>query len=142
VHMAEPHLAALQIVFTPENWSGEVEFQSALDGRVINDGVARYRGLNSKHLEPVESRAVDEETVYLKVRTNQSELRIAQAARTRVCSNGDSLDIERKIVEEPGYIAHHSSWKAQKGMDLYVEKVIAIFTSRDHASAGCGIEAR
>jgi alpha,alpha-trehalase len=141
VHMAEPHLAALQIVFTPENWSGEVEFQSALDGRVINDGVARYRGLNSKHLEPEESRALDEETVYLKVRTNQSELRIAQAARTRVCSNGDSLDIERKIVEEPGYIAHHFMVQAQKGMDLYLEKVIAIFTSRDRASAGCGIEA-
>jgi alpha,alpha-trehalase len=96
VHMAEPHLAAIELVFTPENWSGEVEFQSALEGRVINDGVPRYRGLNSKHLEPVETCAFDEETVLLKVRTNQSELYIAQAARTRFSKNGEELEARKQ----------------------------------------------
>ncbi len=43
VHMGNPHLAALQMTVQPENWSGDVEVMSALDGRVINAGVARYR---------------------------------------------------------------------------------------------------
>ncbi|HEJ83531.1 MAG TPA: glycoside hydrolase family 65 protein [Desulfobacteraceae bacterium] len=141
VHMAEPHLAALEIVFTPENWSGEVEFRSGLDGRVTNDGVPRYRGLNSNHLETLEARAVDEETLFLKVRTRQSGLRIAQAARTRVSRNGDILDVERRAVAEPGYTAHHFTLQAEKGTDLCVEKVMALFTSRDYASAECGLEA-
>ncbi|MFP4111146.1 MAG: trehalose-phosphatase, partial [Desulfonatronovibrio sp.] len=55
VHMTQSHLAVLEVTFTPENWSGEVEFQSALDGRVVNNGVARYQGLNNEHLEPVQT---------------------------------------------------------------------------------------
>jgi hypothetical protein len=51
VHMANPHLAAIEWRLTPENWSGAVEIRSALDGTVINDGVKRYRGLSAKHLE-------------------------------------------------------------------------------------------
>jgi alpha,alpha-trehalase len=143
VHMAEPHLAAIELVFTPENWSGEVEFQSALEGRVINDGVPRYRGLNSKHLEPVETRAVDDETMYLKVRTNQSELGIAQAARTRLSKNGEDLPcVKKETMEEPGYIAQRFVVEVEKGADIGVEKVISLFTSRDHALAECGLEAR
>jgi alpha,alpha-trehalase len=142
VHMAEPHLAASELVFTPENWTGEVVFQSALEGRVINDGVPRYRGLSNNHLVPVETDAVDEETMYIEVRTNQSELEIAQAARTRVFKNGDELQVERRIIEEPGYIAQRVVVEAEKGADICVEKVVALFTSRDHASAECGLESR
>lgn len=141
VHMAEPHLGALELVFSPENWSGEVEFRSALDGRVINDGVPRYRGLNSDHLESLEARAVDEETLFLKVRTRQSELRIAQAARTRICKDGDMMGIEKRSVEEPGYVAHHFTIRTEKGAELCLEKVVALYTSRDRASAECGLEA-
>ena len=142
VHMAEPHLAAVEVVFTPENWSGEVEFRSALDGKVINDGVPRYRGLNSEHLVPLETLGIDAQTLYLKVRTNQSDLGIAQAARTRLCRNGVETGVERKTVEKKGYIAHHFTVRAQKGVDLCLEKVITLFTSRDDASAECGLEAK
>ena len=38
VSMADPHLAATQLRLTAQNWSGEVEFRSALDGTVINAG--------------------------------------------------------------------------------------------------------
>lgn len=141
VHMAEPHFAAIEVTFTPENWSGEVEFRSALDGRVINDGVPRYRRLNSKHLRPLETRTVNGETVFLKVQTTQSELRVAEAARTCLWKDGEAVEMERRAVEEPGYIAHHFSVQAEKGKDLCVEKVVTLFTSRDRASADCGIEA-
>jgi trehalose/maltose hydrolase-like predicted phosphorylase len=47
VHMAEPHLAAIETTITAENWSGAVEVRSALDGQVENRGVERYRHLSS-----------------------------------------------------------------------------------------------
>ena len=49
----------------PVNWSGRVTFRSALDGRVSNGGVARYRGLASRHLVPIEARAEDSEIILL-----------------------------------------------------------------------------
>ena len=142
VHMTEHHLAALEVTITPENWSGEIEFSTALDGTVVNDGVERYRGLSNKHLEHVETMETDPETIYLKVMTNQSRLAVALAARTCVCSNGDRREVERQTVEEPGYIAHHFKIFVKKGIDLKLEKLVALFTSRDNASAECGLEAR
>lgn len=142
VHMADHHLAALELTITPENWSGEIEFSSALDGTVVNDGVERYRGLNKKHLEHVETMEADRETIYLKVKTSQSKLAVAQAARTCICKNGDKLEIERKIQKKPGYIAQHFKVEAEKGVDICLEKMVTLFTSRDNASAECGLEAK
>lgn len=142
VSMANPHLAALETTLTAENWSGLIDIQSALDGRVINAGVERYRSLKSKHLEPLETRIVDEETVFLKVQTNQSELRVAEAARTRVFQNGESITTERRKLEEPGYIADNITLYMEQGSSVTIEKVIALFTSRDPAISECGHDAR
>ncbi len=142
VNMAKPHLALLEVSFTPENWSGEVHFRSALDGTVTNSGVARYEGFNNKHLEPVETGVVSPETIYLKVRTSQSELLVAQAARLRVFTDGERQKIEPEVREKPGYIALDFTLPVQKGVELTLEKVVALYTSRDNAIAECGLEAR
>ncbi|MEZ5582227.1 MAG: hypothetical protein R3F37_05070 [Candidatus Competibacteraceae bacterium] len=107
VHMGNPHLAALETTLTAVNWSGPIEIRSALDGRVINAGVERYRTLNSKHLEPLETRVVDDETIFLKVQTIQSELRVAETARTQVFRGGKPVVMERRKEEEPGYVADY-----------------------------------
>ena len=44
VHLGLPHLAGLEVVITPDNWSGPLEIHTGLDGRVRNTGVARYAG--------------------------------------------------------------------------------------------------
>src|SRR6056297_1017333 len=81
VHMSQRHIGALETSLTAENWEGLVEFRTALDGRVKNGNVERYRDLASGHLEPLMSEQSDPETILLKVRTNQSRLEMAQAAR-------------------------------------------------------------
>ena len=58
VSMADMHQAAMQWTITPENWSGRVEVISSLDGRVTNRGVARYRQLEGRHLDPVSPKDV------------------------------------------------------------------------------------
>jgi alpha,alpha-trehalase len=142
VHKKNPHLAALETTLTAENWSGRLEIRSALNGRIVNAGVERYRMLNNKHLEPLDTAAVGDDTIYLKVQTNQSELCVAQAARTRFFLNGEPLAVDRRTVEEPGYIAQDFSTDVRQGSTVTVEKVVSLFTSRDHAIAECGLEAR
>jgi alpha,alpha-trehalase len=142
VHMAYPHLAGLETTIAPQNWSGKLWVRSALDGRVINAGVKRYRELASRHLDPLEAASLGEDSLYLQVETNQSRIRVAQVARTQLFREGALLAVERTVIEEPGYIAHEMSVDVAQGTPLSIEKVVALFTSRDPAISECGLEAR
>jgi alpha,alpha-trehalase len=141
VHMGDRHLAGQEIQLTPINWSGSVRLRSALDGRVINAGVERYKELNGDHLEVVDAQC-DSETVTLTVQTRQSLLLVAQSARTRVFSDKEQIDPERSLVEEPGYIAHRMVVECSPEQPLRVEKVVALYTSRDRGISEPGLEAR
>jgi alpha,alpha-trehalase len=141
VHMAYPHLAAQETTLTAENWSGTVEFLSALDGTVINYGVERYRDLNMVHLEPMEEKELDEERILLKVRTSQSRLEIAEAARTLVYVDGVQQTTEKTIIRKPGFIGQLFGVSLKKGGRARLEKTVSLFTSRDRAISECSLEA-
>lgn len=142
VHMAQPHLAGLETTWMAENWSGKMEIRSALDGRVVNSGVSRYRNLNGQHLVPVETGGFEKEGIYLKVQTSQSELRVAEAARLRLFVSNQPAQPTVCLTEEPGYIAQHFSVDVSEGHAVRAEKIVALFNSRDRAIAECGLAAR
>ncbi|MFN2355438.1 MAG: trehalose-phosphatase [Desulfopila sp.] len=133
VNMDNAHLAGLEIVITVKNWSGNVYICTALDGRVANTLVARYRELNNDHLL-VGSLGVsgDGEIIWLQAETKQSHIRIAEAARTRFFQEGKQLvDLERRPVQERRYIAQEVTVPVRAGEKLRLEKIVAIYNSRD-----------
>lgn len=142
VHQGRRHLAGLETIIEAENWSGRMEFRSALDGRIVNNGVKRYQGLNDHHLVPLETARIDDDTLFLKVQTNQSELRIAMTARTRLFCQDELLQSARRTVREPSLIAEYFSVKVAEKVPLAIEKIITLFTSRDEAISECGLAAR
>ncbi len=142
VHMGLPHLAALELYVTAENWFGSIEFRSAIDGRVVNNGVKRYRGLNNQHLQPVETAQVNDETIFLKARTTQSEIEIAIAARTRLCRKRSVVPDRRRTFRQSDYISQLCQTQIHQGDTLRVEKVVSLYTSRDAAISESGLEAR
>jgi trehalose/maltose hydrolase-like predicted phosphorylase len=131
VSMRDPHLAGLETTLVAENWSGTLHVQSALDGTVRNGGVARYNSLENAHLVPIGTDRENDEVVWLQVETNRSHVRIAEAARTRLFHNGRRLEVEPELLERPGYIALTYEADIQAGEELVVEKIAAVFTSRD-----------
>jgi trehalose/maltose hydrolase-like predicted phosphorylase len=137
VSMAHSHQAALEWVLTPENWSGNVGIVSAIDGRVDNDMVARYRDLEGRHLDPVTPRTFGPEVIALKVRTRQSNLYISEAARTRVArSRGRSwqaVEPRRTLHQMNDYIQQVLDLEAHEGEAIKVEKLVSFFTSHDNA---------
>lgn len=141
VHITNMHLAGLEITIIPENWSGRLHVHSALDGTVVNAGVKRYRQLNNKHLEPVQSGKVNEDIIYLLVKTNQSCIHIAEAARTSVYVDGEKNDVQRKLMENPGYIAQEFSIDAEQRLPIKIEKIVSFYTSRDFAVSEASQEA-
>jgi alpha,alpha-trehalase len=142
VHMGNPHAAGLQTTFLPENWSGSMHVESGVDGRIINAGVARYRKLNSRHLEPVETEFPTSDSMYLEVQTTQSHVRVAIAARTVIRLDGERPETRLTQLEEPGFVAQAFDFDVTEGVPTTVDKVIALFTSRDHGISEAGRAAR
>ena len=141
VSMKDPHLAGLNTTFTAENWSGTLEVCSGLDGRVSNSGVKRYRDLDGHHLTVLHAAEADSETVELEAETSQSSIRIAVAARTRVLGGGTPAAAGRYLVAEPGFVGHALTVSLEPGHPVTVEKIAALYTSRDRAISECLLQA-
>ena len=133
VSMAHSHQAAIEFTFTPENWSGRAEVVSALDGRVTNQMVERYQELEGRHLDPVSPRTFGPETIALKSKTRQSNIYIAEAARTRVFQAGEQMPVERTLHQMEDYIQQTLAFDVTAGEPVHVEKLVALFTSHDNA---------
>ncbi|MFO7586943.1 MAG: glycosyl hydrolase family 65 protein [Gemmatimonadota bacterium] len=133
VSMADPHTAAIDWVLTPLDWSGRIEIRSEIDGRVTNDGVARYRELDGRHLEVTDGGRTDEEGMDLVARSVQSRRVVAIAARTRVFEDGVPAAAERRTEAEPDRIAQLLTVEAGRRRPIRVEKIVSLHTSMDRA---------
>jgi trehalose/maltose hydrolase-like predicted phosphorylase len=133
VSMADVHHAGIEWTIVPENWSGRVEVISALDSRVSNNGVARYRQLEGRHLNPVSPRTFGPEVIALKAETRQSNLYISQATRTRVFSGGQQLPVRRTLYQMEDYVQQVLAFDVHQGAAVRVEKMVSFYTSRDPA---------
>jgi alpha,alpha-trehalase len=98
---------------------------------VRNAGVARYDGLENLHLSQLGTDREDDDLVCLHVETNQSRIRISQAARTRLFRDHERLDGSPELVDGEGSVALHYTVDVEAGDETVVEKVVSIFTSRD-----------
>lgn len=142
VSMDDPHVAAIEFCIHAENWEGDIEILSALDGRVENTGVKRYRQLKHKHLETIALGSIGEDSIYLQARTNQSHLHVALAARTKICINDSEPNgLIRGTYGEKEYIAKSYKLVAHRNEPVFVEKVITLYNSKDYAISECGQEA-
>ncbi|XUZ91945.1 glycosyl hydrolase family 65 protein [Streptomyces sp. HD1123-B1] len=129
VHMGDPHLAALRTELTAEDWSGQLEVESALDGTVANTGVARYQQLAHQHLTHVHTgEAPGNDTVWLRCRTSTSDIRVGMAARTTLDSGEDTVTAHR-----PGRVLSLLRPRLERGRTVTVDKCVALHTSRDPA---------
>ncbi len=142
VSMSDMHLCALELALTAENWSAGVTVRSAIDGRIVNTGAKLYRKFNNKHVEPLEGEAVGDDGVHLLVRTCQSNIHVAQTARTQAFLHGQPLEVRRRVIEESGYIGQEIKVDVKQGETLVLEKVASFYTSRDHAISECGLASR
>ena len=129
--MADPHLAALRYRVTPLNYSGKLSIRSGLDGRVVNGNVERYAALANQHLDPVGVMSKADITSVL-VRTSESEIEIATAARLTANLDGTDLEPVMRVQAEEAAAQRVFGVQVTAGQTLEVDKVVAIYTSNDH----------
>ncbi|NOX87419.1 MAG: HAD-IA family hydrolase [Calditrichaeota bacterium] len=130
VSMANPHLAALKYTITPLNYNSDIIIRTELDGQVINSGVERYKQLNSKHWQTVDQGGYGKNS-FLVVRTNQSKIKLAVAARHFIRNGGQTSESQFVITTEPGAVRSIIRVEGKKNTPLTVEKIVAFYTTKE-----------
>ncbi len=142
VSMDDMHLGAVECRLSAENWTGQVTIRSGIDANVVNAGAKLYRKFNNRHLKRLASEVVGGDSVFTMVRTLQSNLALAQVARTQTFIDGAPIDSRRQEIREPGFFGQELVVALREGRTLVIEKVASLHSSRDQAIAGCAIAAR
>ena len=121
-----PHVCALEQTIEAEDWAGTIEIRSVIDAGVQNTLVDRYRNLASQHLTPATVTRPTAESVVVTVATTQSHVEIAIAARHETTSELAPLD-------EENCAGHLVTASIGPDRDVTLEKIVVVYTSRDHA---------
>ncbi|MGW1892522.1 glycoside hydrolase family 65 protein [Streptomyces sp. NPDC002004] len=126
VHMGNPHLAAQQSMFRAYGWSGRIDVESALDADVANEGVARYRDLNGRHLTGHRTGATQDGTAWLGCRTTASDTGVGMAVRTTTdVPRSSSMHCdERRVVQR-------YTLPISRERGVRVHKTAVLYTSLD-----------
>ncbi|MEA1970607.1 MAG: beta-phosphoglucomutase, partial [Thermodesulfobacteriota bacterium] len=128
--VANPHLLAIRYNITPVNYSEKITVRSTLDGTVINDGVPRYRQLNSRHLRGI-AQGKTEDGIFLHVQTSHSKRQIIMNARVAVSENGEPLSTKQKTIQKKTKISEEMEFPARENFTYTVEKLVSVYTSLD-----------
>ncbi len=140
---ADEHLCCLRARITPENHTASVIVRSGIDGTRYNldrrpiysepppddPQMKWHKWAKSKHLEEI-AREHFPEGIYLETRTIDTGITIGYAALTTVSPTAES-DVEQRYK----YIEQVSRAQVPAGRTLTVEKLVAVYTSRDVAAA-------
>ena len=144
VHMADPHFGAIRYVIVPENYSEWIKVRTMLDGSVLNSGVERYRQLNSKHWKSHSLERFSRNGVYLSMKTNQSNIEVAEAAKIRIFAGKKEIrPLIKCLTKGEDRIGQEFKFFAKEKETYKIEKTVSIFTSNDkgiHAPVRAAIE--
>jgi trehalose/maltose hydrolase-like predicted phosphorylase len=133
VSMDNPHLAGFRWEVTALNWEGEIEVKSIIDGSVTNNGVERYKDLNGKHLVVEDRGLAFEDTVFMLVKTKQSGIEMAITSRTSITCEKAPWSVTRQTFVEEDEVGQVLSCHCRMRKKINIEKIVAVFTSKDFA---------
>ncbi|MBS1692214.1 MAG: glycoside hydrolase family 65 protein [Actinobacteria bacterium] len=143
VSLAERSLCGLRIEVTPLNHGAAIQVVSGINGHRRNlERLPAYpagtvfepetrweKWAHTKHLRET-SRGYDGDTIYLEMRTAQSDVAIGCAAATR-----SGLPAGHAIVEQYEKIAEEFEFEVHTGQTVRLDKLVTYATSRDHPVA-------
>jgi trehalose/maltose hydrolase-like predicted phosphorylase len=138
VHMRHAHLGGLEMTFTAHNWSGTLSIRSAIDGHVTNNSTQMLQDEEKKHFDYLSS-TISGDTVHLNVVTKQSRLMVSLSARNTLIKSGKIISAIENDIAKPGYVAQDLKVFVEEGSSVTLEKIIALYTSRDRGISEASI---
>jgi alpha,alpha-trehalase len=140
--MKYSHLAGLDYVIEPLNWSGQVIVRSAIDATVLNSGDQidpKFKA--NKHLTTLDRSAKDD-IIHIKVNTNETRFAVAMSARTVVVQDEKAVKVQRDDLIEQDFVGQDIHIDCQQNKQTRIEKTVSLFTSRDRGVYEAGASSR
>lgn len=133
VSMENSHVGAIRWSLTPVNWAGPVEVRCWVDGTTRNEGVPRYKKFKDKHYSVVKKSFWGKKYFALTTRSSNSEVKLCQAFSVTCnrASGVQSSDFRQWEQEEA--LGYEFDVSMEVNKKVMLEKVMALFTSRDSA---------
>ncbi len=128
--MADRHLGGQRYSVTPVNYGGVVRLRTGIDGNIINDGVARYRQLDQRHLEQVDQ-GVRDDISWVEVRTVSSGITVVVADRTSFAVNGNDRGLRSRAHTAKGMAGREVGATLEPGQQLSVTRIVSIHSSQE-----------
>lgn len=140
VSMAEPHLAALEAVFEPLNWSGLAEIENQLDAEVDNidfhKGGYQLRPERYYFVEPVAGGSLGQDAYHQVIRTKTNPHQVAQAVRLRLLAEDTPLTTKSVLVKTGKQVGRRLTLRVKKGQAYRLEKMVGFAATREGVAAG------
>ena len=117
--MADEHVLVLRCQVTPVDFEGVIEVEASLNGYPDNQGVRHWEWLNQ---------GADASSAWLHLRCSKSGIELGLSTQLR-CSEKDAL--LQATAKESGNPTLTTTFQAQPGKTVTLEKVVTVFTSRE-----------
>jgi kojibiose phosphorylase len=118
ISMADEHVLVLRCQVTPVDFSGAISVEASLNGYPDNQGVRHWEWLNQ---------GVDATGVWLHLRCSNSGIELGMATQL-TCSEKDA---PVRATGSSGNPTLTTTFQAQPGQTVTLEKVVTVFTSRN-----------
>lgn len=117
VSMADHHVLVLRCEVTPVDFAGVIEVEASLNTHVKNHGVIHW-----EHLD----QGAEDTLVWLHSRCCHSDIQLGMAAELK-CSSNTTI----QAANRDGTPTLTTSFLAQPGQTVTIEKLVTVFTSRE-----------
>jgi len=134
---SDQHLSEIRVSITPENYAGNVQIESSINGNTFNlDRHPKYasedfepevkweKWAKSKHLYDYQTEVLDE-GVYLESRTKDRNHVIGYA------SSVEAKQTTKQSKNSHDQVGEHFQYSVEEGKTLDLHKLVTIYTSRD-----------
>lgn len=118
ISMADEHVLVLRCQITPVDFEGAIEVEASLNGYPDNQGVKHWEWLNQGGMD---------NRVWLEMRCCHSGIELGMATQL-TCTEKDA---SVQATGSPGNPTLTTTFQAQLGQTVTLEKMVTIFTSRE-----------
>lgn len=121
--LVDQHVLGLRCQVTPLDFEGTIEVQSSINGYPDNQGVMHWEWINQGDITTDEG----DRAVWMQLRTRNSGIELGMASRLTV----SDAEATVRVTGCQGYPSLSTTFSAESGKTVTLEKVVTVFTSRD-----------
>lgn len=130
-----PHMGAIRFLVTPLNYDGILEVESILDASTINFADApRFK---VKHTSLEQNISLDDNGVYLQVKTRDDSLPIGMGCRMLLLNtNGECIQKNRQVGHFGETAVEFKDCDIHQGATIELHKLMCVYSGRDFSKEG------